>query len=125
MLLCVKKHIPIPHVLHFKGQVIELKPFAEVPNEYGAAFIKNQSQNFFEITKEEADKLSDPVKAGYTVKDAFKNKSIQDIVATLSDDDKLKVYDLAKKLAVKAVVPPAPETSGTIPDAKPKKAPKE
>jgi hypothetical protein len=93
MKLAVKKHIPLPHVAHYKGKDYTFAPTCDVPDELGIPMLKNSSHIFFDPGKTEV------TDEGYEYTDQFKNKSIGDVANHLSDENKLKVLTFAKALA--------------------------
>ncbi len=112
-ILTVKPALELPHVLMFKGESFTFDPSCEVPDELAQALLRYQGHNF--VALESGEK---PDMKAYRWKDAFKNKSIAEIVATLSDASKVKVYNLAKKLAVeeaRKVPEPAASAGSTTP----------
>lgn len=108
--LAVKKHIPLPHVIHYKGKDYTFSPVCEdLPDEYRAACLKNSPHIYFDPEGKEV--TSD----GYQFTDAFKNKSIAEVANHLSDENKLKVLSFAKALA-KGEKVLVVEESATTPD---------
>jgi len=93
MLLAVHKTVEIPFVITLKGETITFMPTAEVPDHFARAALKSSPHLYFDP---EGRKIGIN---GYKLKDAFKGKTISDVVATLSDGDQLKVYEYAKSLS--------------------------
>ena len=96
MELVVAKTVELPHVITYRGKEYRFAPACDVPEDLGEALLKNKGHMFL---KSDGKVSTD----GYKWTDQFKNKSIQDIVAKLSEEDKLKVYDLAKKLYTRSI----------------------
>jgi hypothetical protein len=96
MEVIVAKTVELPHVISYRGKEYRFAPACDVPEDLGEALLKNKGHMF---SKAPEGKVSTD---GYTWTDQFKNKSIQDIVGKLPEEDKLKVYDLAKKLYARA-----------------------
>ncbi len=100
MLVAVKPEIEIPHVAMYKGVEYSFEPVCKVPVDFGQALVKNNGHVFYAPKSEaEIDKKL------YTFSDKFRNKSVTEIVATLGDDQKLKVLHFAKALAKGEEIP--------------------
>ena len=102
MIVSVNKSVQLPHVVHYRGKEYVFAPSCEVPDDYGQALLANQGQNFFDPKGKHVGL------AGYTFRDAFKTKTLAEVVATLTDEDKLKVYELARSLS--PLAKPLPES---------------
>lgn len=110
--LRVKPHIVLPHNVSRAGVKYAFGPDAELPEEYAKALLKTNPQTYEEPKGPANLDL-------YTFSDTFKTQSVQDVVSTLGDEDKLAVLRFAESLAKgeKPEPPSGPGTTGPSPEA--------
>lgn len=103
MILRLKEGVQIPYTITRKGVSYTFAPDCEVPDDYGRALIQT-NPNRYEVAQ------GDPDLTQYTFKDEFKNKTLADRAAVLSEEGKVKVLRFIDKVydeeQLKAASPP-------------------
>lgn len=84
--------VALPHTISSGGVQYQFAPEAEVPDEYGKALIRTHPAIFTGGGKTPIDITQ------YTFREAFKKAQISDVVAKLSDEQKLKVFNFAQSV---------------------------
>ncbi len=100
MLLAVKPHVLIPHVVTWMKQSFSFNPTAEVPDEFAESALKAFPKVY--CLPEEL-----PADAKHPVKDSFAGKSLQEIFVLLPPERKARLMAYAQAL-VKEEEPPLP-----------------